>query len=193
MKKILAILLSVVSLVSCSSTKHWKPVGSENNGAYRERFAPQDSIAEGKYYLFNNGKLSRMVPVGDYFAVKSIRTDSKILSAYSVYAFANKELNKLDIITPQSLIVVLTDDDNREIFEQTGIDLSKQHGINSLDLNLVAVDESAVMYSATLPIAESKGYSRFIEFYAITRISDNNLTNKDIILKYHIMSGDRKE
>lgn len=193
MKRILAILLSVVSLVSCSSTNHWKPVGSENNGAYRERFAPQDSIAEGGFYLFNNGKLSRMVPVGDYFAVKSIRTDSKELSGYSVYAFGNKELYKLDIITPQSLIVVLTDDDNREIFEQTGIDLSKQLGINSLDLNLVAVDEYRVMYSATVPIAEGKNHSRFIEFYAITRISENNSPNKEIILKYYIMSGDKKE
>lgn len=193
MKKTLAIVLFAFSLIACSSTKHWQIVESENKGNFRERFLPQDSIADGKFYLFADGKLSRMAPAGDFFVVKSIRTDKQNLSAYSVYSYTHKELIKMDIVTPQSMIVDLTDDDNREIFEQSGVDLFKQKGINSLELNLVAVDETNMIYSVSIPLAEVNARVYNLDFFAVTKICDNNSPNKEIYLKYYIMTGDRKE
>lgn len=193
MKHIMIIIISATSLLSCSSAKHWNQVSKEKNGLYRERFVSMDSAAEGKNYLFAEGKFSRIVPAGDYFAIQSIRTDENQLAKYSVYSSINKELKKLDIITPQSLIVDLTDDDNKEIFELTGVDLCKQHGIRSLELNLVAVDETNVMYSVTTVFMESVGKARSISFFAITKISENNAPNKEIIYKYYIITGDRNE
>jgi hypothetical protein len=183
---------ALVCLAGCSGAMPWTVTDSDLSGKVRERFLPKDSLSEGKTYFFADRKFSRIEPVGDYFAIKSIRSDIMLPVNY-IYQMKNGKFLSTQIAAPHNLVCEFSDKDKSAIAEKYSINPSALDNLTEIRLALTGVDETRALYEFSYELEAVKGLSKALKFYAVIDINEINNPCKKIQKQYIILSGEKKE